>query len=115
MISGISGVNNYDYLWQLQQSGSQSGNISADEVFSKIDANGDGSISKDELSAFQSKLDAQSAGSATGTSPATSAVSNQQSQTNGIQSLLTQAISMYMQFSQLNPALSGMGSFAVTG
>ena len=192
MISGISGVNNYDYLWQLQQSGSQSGNISADEVFSKIDANGDGSISKDELSAFQSnmqaqfknsvmgsqtdstsllslleaisqtattnsasgttagsasqsaggstdevfskidangdgsiskdelsafqsKLDAQSAGSATGTSPATSAVSNQQSQTNSIKSLLTQAISMYMQFSQLNPALSGMGSFAVTG
>ena len=192
MISGISGVNNYDYLWQLQQSGSQSGNISADEVFSKIDANGDGSISKDELSAFQSnmqaqfknsvmgsqtdstsllslleaisqtattnsasgttagsasqsaggstdevfskidangdgsiskdelsafqsKLDAQSAGSATGTSTATSAVSNQQSQTNSIKSLLTQAISMYMQFSQLNPALSGMGSFAVTG
>jgi Ca2+-binding EF-hand superfamily protein len=82
-----------------------------DQLFSKIDTNGDGSISKDELSAFQSKLDAQSAGSATGTS----AVSNQQSQTNGIKSLLTQAISMYMQFSQLNPVLPGIGSFAVTG
>jgi Ca2+-binding EF-hand superfamily protein len=192
MISGISGVSNYDYLWQLGQYGSQSGKTSADKVFSKIDANGDGSISKDELSAFQSnmqtqfktsvmgsqtdstsllnlleaisqaattngtsgttagsasqsavgstdvlfskidtnldgsiskdelsafqsKLDAQSAGSATGTSTATSAVSNQQSQTNSIKSLLTQAISMYMQFSKLNPVLSGMGSFAATG
>ena len=188
MISGISGVSNYDYLWQLGQYGSQSGKTSADKVFSKIDANGDGSISKDELSAFQSnmqtqfktsvmgsqtdstsllnlleaisqaattngtsgttagsasqsavgstdvlfskidtnldgsisrdelnafqsKLDAQSAGSATGTS----AILNQQSQTNGIKSLLTQAISMYMQFSKFNPVLSGMGSFAVTG
>ena len=93
-----------------------------DQLFSKIDTNGDGSISKDELSAFQSKLDAQLTGSvtgsqagATGTSTTTSAVSNQQSQTNGIQSLLTQAISMYMQFSQLSPVLSGMGSLAVTG
>ena len=96
-------------------SASQSAGGSTDALFSKIDTNGDGSISKDELSAFQSKLDAQSAGSATGTNTGTSAVSNQQSQTNGIKSLLMQAISMYMQFSPLSPVLPGMGSFAVTG
>ena len=166
MVSGISGANNYDYLQQMGQYGSKNGNISMDELFSKIDTNGDGSISKDELakaltathhhhhhhgkssdatsqtnatspldqlfskidsnggdgsiskdelSAFQSNLEAQLTGSVTGASTTTSTVSNQQSQANGIQSLLTNAISMYTQLSQLGSVISGIGSLAVTG
>jgi len=66
MISAVSGTNNYNYyLSQLRQSGSQGGTTS-DKLFSKIDANGDGSISKDELSAFESSMQAQFQNSVTG-------------------------------------------------
>jgi hypothetical protein len=67
-------------------------------LISMLDANRDGSISKDELSTFQSNLEAQLTGTASG----------QQSQAGGIRSLVTQAISMY---AKLSP-LSGLGSFA---
>jgi Ca2+-binding EF-hand superfamily protein len=89
-----------------------------DLLFSKIDSNGDGSLSKDELSTFQSKLADSVTGSpagATGTSTTANTVSDQHSQTNDIQSLLAAVINMYMQFSQLSPALPGTGRFAVTG
>jgi Ca2+-binding EF-hand superfamily protein len=59
MISGISGVSSYSYLQQLRQYESQSGSMSAQDVFNKIDANGDGSIGKDEFSAFQSTMQTQ--------------------------------------------------------
>jgi Ca2+-binding EF-hand superfamily protein len=57
MIGGISGLDSLYNLQQLRQS--QSGSISDAQLFSKIDANGDGSISKDEFSTFQSNMATQ--------------------------------------------------------
>ena len=70
MISGISGVDNSYYLQYLQQlkqlQQSQSSGPPADKLFSKIDTNGDGSISKDEFSTFQSSMTKQSESSIMG-------------------------------------------------
>jgi Ca2+-binding EF-hand superfamily protein len=49
MVNGISGTDLLSYLLQTQKSGSQSSAQSADEVFNKIDTDGNGSISKEEL------------------------------------------------------------------
>jgi Ca2+-binding EF-hand superfamily protein len=57
MISGISGVQNTYQLQQLMQP--QSANLSAAQVFGKIDTNGDGSVSKDEFTAFQTNMPIQ--------------------------------------------------------
>ena len=57
MISGISGVDSSNYLQQLRQV--QSSGLSASQLFSKIDTNGDGSISKDEFSTYKSSMAAQ--------------------------------------------------------
>jgi hypothetical protein len=102
MISGIGGISSYDYLQQLTQYESQSG-MSCEDVFNKIDANGDGSVSKDEFGAFQSTLEAQGTGAAP------------QSQGSGIQSLIAQAISAYLKLNPLSPLLSGLGSVTSTG
>jgi Ca2+-binding EF-hand superfamily protein len=63
MISGISSTNSYSNLWQVQQSAS--GSTSTENIFSKMDTDGDGSVSKDELSAFQEEMEAQFANSVT--------------------------------------------------
>jgi Ca2+-binding EF-hand superfamily protein len=57
MISGISGVGNSNYLQQMQQS--QPAGLSAVQIFGKIDTNGDGSVSKDEFTAFQTNMPIQ--------------------------------------------------------
>ena len=49
MVSGVSGTSSLSYLWQLQQTSKNTG-TSADSFFSSLDTNGDGSISKSELS-----------------------------------------------------------------
>jgi Ca2+-binding EF-hand superfamily protein len=70
MISGISVADNSCYLQHLQQlqklQQSQSNIPSAEQVFSKIDTNGDGSISKDEFTTFQSSVAKQSESSIMG-------------------------------------------------
>jgi Ca2+-binding EF-hand superfamily protein len=57
MISGISGVDSSYYLRQLQQS--QTSGLSTAQVFGAIDTNRDGSISKDELTTYQSNMATQ--------------------------------------------------------
>jgi Ca2+-binding EF-hand superfamily protein len=57
MINGISGIRNSNYLQQLVQP--QSAGLSASQIFGKIDTNGDGSVSKDEFSAFQTNMPIQ--------------------------------------------------------
>jgi len=56
MISAIGSSSSYDNWWQLQQSGSTS---STNDLFSKIDTNGDSSVSTSELSTFLSEMEAQ--------------------------------------------------------
>jgi Ca2+-binding EF-hand superfamily protein len=48
MINGIGGASCLDYLYQMQST-QQSTGLSADELFSAIDTNGDGTINKDEF------------------------------------------------------------------
>jgi len=54
MISGIGSTNSYTNLWQVQQSSSTS---QAENIFSKIDKDGDGSVSKSEFSDFQKQME----------------------------------------------------------
>jgi Ca2+-binding EF-hand superfamily protein len=168
MISAVSGASNYDYLSQLRRSGLTSNSSSVDQVFNKIDTNGDGLISKDELAkaqatthphhhgrhghasgatsqtnatspldqlfgkidtngdgliskdeltAFQLKSSASATAAQAGSNAtvSTSTIAAQQSQTGVVQPLLTQAINAYAQLSRLNPAWAGASSLAVTG
>jgi hypothetical protein len=48
MISGIGGTSGLDYTYQMQ-SMQQNNGLSADELFSAIDTNGDGTVIKDEF------------------------------------------------------------------
>ena len=57
MINGISGVGNTYQLQQMLQP--QSPGLSAAQIFSKIDTNGDGAVSKDEFAAFQTNMPVQ--------------------------------------------------------
>ncbi len=57
MINGISGVENAYYVQQMLQP--QSAGLSATQIFSRIDTNGDGSVSKDEFTAFQTNMPVQ--------------------------------------------------------
>lgn len=50
MISGISSTNNYSNLWQARQSGTSSS--ATENIFSKINTDGDCSVSKDEMNAL---------------------------------------------------------------
>jgi Ca2+-binding EF-hand superfamily protein len=62
MISGISSTSSYySYLSQLRQYGTQSS--SSDEIFGKIDTDGNGKVSKDEFNTFRSNMEAQIMGS----------------------------------------------------
>jgi Ca2+-binding EF-hand superfamily protein len=62
MISGVSSTSsNYSYLLQLRQCGTQSS--SGDEIFGKIDTDGNGKVSKDEFNTFRSNMEAQLMGS----------------------------------------------------
>lgn len=54
MASGVSGVGGYNYLGRMRQS--QNGTGQSNRIFGKLDTNRDDSISKDEWSAFQSRL-----------------------------------------------------------
>jgi Ca2+-binding EF-hand superfamily protein len=49
MISGISGTDILSYLPQMRQSQAQNRAPSAEEIFSKIDTDGDGAVSKEEF------------------------------------------------------------------
>jgi Ca2+-binding EF-hand superfamily protein len=64
MISVINALEGYQYLRQLLQPKNSS--TKADQLFSKVDKNGDGSIGKDELSAYQANMEAQFKGSVMG-------------------------------------------------
>ncbi len=59
MISVISSTNSYSNMWQVQQSSSSSSSSSTENIFSKIDTDGDGSVSKEEFDAFQTEMQAQ--------------------------------------------------------
>jgi len=70
MVSGISSSSIGNYLYQLQQSGSQSSSTqsgsdssSTEDIFSAIDTDGDGSVSKSELSTFLTNMETQFANS----------------------------------------------------
>jgi Ca2+-binding EF-hand superfamily protein len=67
MVSGINGssaMNNYSCLSRVRESGARPPSV--DDLFSKIDTDGDGSVNKDELSAFQSEMEARFASSVMG-------------------------------------------------
>ncbi len=64
MISSISGTNSYYYLSSLQQADAQS--LSVDDLFSKVDASGDGTVNKDEFNTFRANMEAQFANSVMG-------------------------------------------------
>lgn len=49
MINGVSGTSSLSYLWQLQHASKNTG-MSAANLFSSLDTNGDSTISKSELS-----------------------------------------------------------------
>ncbi|MCX5807234.1 MAG: EF-hand domain-containing protein [Proteobacteria bacterium] len=58
MINAVSGASSSDYLWQLLQASKSTGtsrSASTNNVFSLFDTNGDGSISKSELSSALSR------------------------------------------------------------
>jgi Ca2+-binding EF-hand superfamily protein len=58
VINAVSGASSSDYLWQLLQASKSTGtdrSASTDNVFSLFDTNGDGSISKNELSSALSR------------------------------------------------------------
>ena len=90
---------------------SQQGTV--DDIFNKMDANGDGSISKDEMTAFQSTAAAAlQTGAAGSTSNSTS---TQTAGATGLTSFVQQAISKYL---QLTPGgligAAGLGGFLAT-
>ncbi len=65
MISSIGSNSSslYEYLMQLRASGSSTSSTSStsttDDLFSKIDTSGDGTVSEDEFNTFRSEMEAQ--------------------------------------------------------
>ena len=82
--------------------------IVSDQVFSKLDTNGDGVVSKDELT---QKLSEAATGS--GALPGKETITgNVATQTNA---LMTQVINRYAQFAQSAPMAGALGSLLMTG
>lgn len=87
---------------------SQIAGIASNQVFSKLDANGDGVVSKDELSQV---LSGATGGSGASSDKQTIA-GNVATQTNA---LMTQVISRYAQFAQSVPTAGTLGNVLLTG
>jgi Ca2+-binding EF-hand superfamily protein len=82
--------------------------IVSDQVFSKLDTNGDGVVSQDELT---QKLSEAATGS--GALPGKETITgNVATQTNA---LMTQVINRYAQFAQSAPTAGALGSLLMTG
>jgi Ca2+-binding EF-hand superfamily protein len=84
-----------------------------DDIFNEMDANGDGSISKDEMTAFQSTAAAAPQSGAAGST--SNSTSTQTAGATGLTSFVQQAISKYL---QLTPGgligAAGLGGFLAT-
>jgi Ca2+-binding EF-hand superfamily protein len=87
---------------------SQIADIASDQVFSKLDTNGDGVVSKDEMTSVLS-----GAGGAAGASSNKETIAGSiAAQTNA---LMTQVINRYTQLAQSTPTAGAMSSLFMTG
>ena len=87
---------------------SQVAGIVSDQVFSKLDTNGDGVVSRDELTQILS-----GAGTGSGSlQDKESIVRNAATQTNAI---MAQVVNRYTQFAQSGPVQAALGSILFTG